>query len=153
MKAQNPSLVPFRQWAISDSPWESKYGYARATRNSQHIFVSGTTAVTPEGSVVGEGDAYAQTQYIFSVIAEALHELGTSLTDVVRTRIYVVDIDSHAEAVGKAHGEIFESIRPAATMVGVAGLIAPELLVEIEVDAVLPTLPEPRLPQNVHSLD
>lgn len=98
--------------------------------------------------MVGRGDAYAQTQYIFSVIAEALRELEASLTDVVRTRMYVVDIDSHADAVGKAHGEVFESICPAATMVGVAGLIAPELLVEIEVDAVLPSLPEPQLPQN-----
>lgn len=100
--------------------------------------------------MVGKGDAYAQTHYILSIIAEALHELEASLTDVVRTRMYVVDIDSHADAVGKAHGEIFESIRPAATMVGVAGLIAPELLVEIEVDALLPTLPEPQLPQNAH---
>lgn len=100
--------------------------------------------------MIGEGDAYKQTQYIFTVIAEALHELEASLTDVVRTRIYVVDIDSHAEAVGKAHGEIFESIRPAATMVGVAGLIAPELLVEIEVDALLSTPPEPQPPQNEH---
>ena len=150
MKAQNPSLAPFRHWVTSDSPWESKYGYARAVRSFQHIFVSGTTAVTPEGNVVGKGDAYVQTRHILSIIAEALHELKASLTDVVRTRIYVVDIDSHADAVGKAHGEIFKSIHPAATMVGVAGLIAPELLVEIEVDAVLPTLPEPQLPQNAH---
>ena len=150
MKAQNPSLVPFRHWAPSDSPWESKYGYARAVRSFQHIFVSGTTAITPEGDVVGKDDPYAQTHYIFSVIAEALHKLETSLADVVRTRIYVVDTDLHADAVGKAHGEVFESIRPAATMVGVAGLIVPELLVEIEVDAVLPTLPEPQLPQNAH---
>ena len=150
MKSQNPSLVSFRHWATSDSPWESKYSYARAVRDFRHNFVSGTTAVTPEGNVVGEGDAYAQAQYIFSVIAEALHELEASLADVVRTRMYVVDIDSHAEAVGKAHGEIFESICPAATMVGVAGLIAPELLVEIEADAVLPTLPESQLPQNAH---
>ncbi len=150
MKVQNPSLVPFRHWATSDSPWELKYGYARAVRNLQHIFVSGTTAITPEGNVVGKGDAYAQTHHILSIIAEALHELEASLTDVVRTRMYVVDIDSHADAVGKAHGEVFKSIRPAATMVGVAGLIAPELLVEIEVDAVLSTLPEPQLPQNAH---
>lgn len=150
MKAQNPSLVSFRHWATSGSPWESKYGYARAVRNFQCIFVSGTTAITPKGNVVGKGDAYAQTQYIFSVIAEALHKLEASLVDVVRTRMYVVDIDLHADAVGKAHGEVFKSIRPAATMVGVAGLIAPELLVEIEVDAVLSTLPEPQLPQNAH---
>ncbi|MCY3630308.1 MAG: RidA family protein [Bacteroidetes bacterium] len=142
--------MPFRHRTASGSPWESKYGYARAVRSFQHICVSGTTAVSPEGNVIGEGDAYKQTQYIFTVIAEALHELEASLTDVVRTRIYVVDIDSHAEAVGKAHGEIFESIRPAATMVGVAGLIAPELLVEIEVDALLSTPPEPQPPQNEH---
>ncbi len=142
--------MSIRQRTTSGAIWESQYGYSRAVRINQHIVVSGTTAVTPEGHIVGPGDVYAQTNYIFSIIATTLADLNASLTDVVRTRMYVVNIASHAEAVGKAHREIFNSIRPAATMVGVAGLISPELLVEIEVDALVSTAPEQPLLQNEH---
>ena len=122
----------------SGAVWEAKYGYTRAVRVGRYIHVSGTTSTGSHGKVVGEGDAYEQAQHIFTIIAEALQELGSSLTDVVRTRMYVVDILTNADKVGKAHGEVFQDIRPAATMVEVSGLIAPEFLVEIEVDAILP---------------
>lgn len=122
----------------SGAVWETKYGYTRAVRVGQHVHVSGTTATDSHGKVVGKGDAYEQARHIFAIIAEALQKLGSSLTDVVRTRIYVVDILTNGDKVGKAHGEVFQDIRPAATMVEVSRLIAPEFLVEIEVDATLP---------------
>lgn len=122
----------------SGAVWETKYGYTRAVRVGQHVHVSGTTAVEPHGKVVGKDDAYEQSRHILAIVAEALQKLGSSLTDVVRTRMYVVDIVTNGDKVGKAHGEVFQDIRPAATMVEVSGLIAPELLVEIEVDAILP---------------
>jgi enamine deaminase RidA (YjgF/YER057c/UK114 family) len=122
----------------SGAVWETKYGYTRAVRVGRHVHVSGTTAVESNGKVVGKGDAYEQARHIFTIIAEALPKLGSSVTDVVRTRMYVVDILTNGDKVGKAHGEVFQDIRPAATMVEVSGLIAPELLVEIEVDAMLP---------------
>ena len=127
-----------RRSVSSGAVWETKYGYTRAVRVSRHVHVSGTTATDSHGKAVGKGDAYAQARHIFSIIAEALQELGSSLTDVVRTRMYVVDILTNGEKVGKAHGEVFQDIRPAATMVEVSGLITPEFLVEIEVDAILP---------------
>ena len=141
MELEGDSCASLRRWVSSDSAWELEYGYARAVRSKNLIFVSGTTAVMPDGRVVGENDVYQQACHIFLIIAEALKELEASMKDVVRTRMYVVDIRAHADAVGKAHSEVFDTIRPAATMVGVAGLIAPELLVEIEVDAVLTTSP------------
>ncbi len=150
MKTSSQPHTPHRHEVTSGTVWEAKYGYVRAVRSSKNIHVAGTTSVTPAGNVIGEGDAYAQTRYIFDLIRKVLHELKASLTDVVRTRMYVVNIDLHADAVGKAHGEVFTSIRPAATMVGVAGLIRPELLVEIEVDAVLTTPPERPPRQNAH---
>lgn len=122
----------------SGAVWETKYGYTRAVRVGQHVHVSGTTATDSHGKVVGKGDAYEQARHIFTIIAEALQKLGSSLTDVVRTRMYVVDIHTNGDKVGKAHGEVFQDIRPAATMVEVSGLIAPDFLVEIEVDAILP---------------
>lgn len=122
----------------SGAVWETTYGYTRAVRVGQHVHVSGTTATDSHGKVVGKGDAYEQARYIFTIIAEALQKLGSSLTDVVRTRMYVVDIHTNGDKVGKAHGEVFQDIRPAATMVEVSGLIAPEFLVEIEADAILP---------------
>ena len=95
----------------------------------------------PDGRVVGENDTLQQARHIFLIISESLKELGASMSDVVRTRMYVVNIQEHGDAVGRAHAEVFGSIRPAATMVETAGLIRPELVVEIEADAVVPSSP------------
>lgn len=125
-----------RQLISSGTPWEASVGYSRAVRVGNQIFVSGTTASDEAGQTVSVGDAYGQTQFILRKIESALNEAGAGLNDVVRTRIFVTDI-SRWEEVGKAHGEVFASIRPTATMVEVKGLINPDHLVEIEVDAVI----------------
>ncbi len=108
--------------------------YSRAVRIGPHVWVAGTTAVDALGRVAGEGDAYEQAAFIFRKIGRALEEAGASLRDVVRTRMYLVSLEDEA-AVGRAHAEVFREIRPAATMIQVAGLVDPRLRVEIEAEA------------------
>lgn len=124
-----------RQNISTGGPWEGKIGYSRAVRVGAALYVSGSTAMTPSG-LVGKGDPYEQTIQTFKTIEAALKQAGASLSDVVRTRIYMANIDQWQE-VGRAHGEIFGHIRPATTMVEVKRLIDPDMLVEIEADAVV----------------
>jgi enamine deaminase RidA (YjgF/YER057c/UK114 family) len=121
----------------SGSKWEPVIGYSRAVRTGQFVHVSGTTASGADGNIVGAGDPHAQTQQILKNIVAALEAVGARPEHVVRTRIYMTDI-SRWEDVGRAHGEVFGEIRPATAMVEVARLISPEMLVEIEADAVIP---------------
>jgi enamine deaminase RidA (YjgF/YER057c/UK114 family) len=123
-----------RRRVTSGGPWEDRYGYSRALVVGEWCHVSGTTDAGPDGRSRNPGDAAAQTRASFAIAARALEEAGFSTRDVVRTRMYVVRIED-AAAVAAVHGELFRQIRPAATLVQVAGLIDPSLLVEIEVDA------------------
>ena len=121
----------------SGAIWENKVGYSRAVKVGYHIEVSGTVASDENGNVVGKNDAYTQTKYILQKIEKVLAAAGASLEDVVRTRLFVTDI-SRFDEYGKAHGEIFGTIKPATSMLEVKGLVTPDYLIEIEATAILP---------------
>ncbi|HET7482865.1 MAG TPA: RidA family protein [Actinomycetota bacterium] len=125
-----------RKRVSANRPWEATVGYSRAARAGNVIEVSGTAAADPEGNVIGPGDVYAQTRAALATIGDALRELGASFEDVVRTRVFLTDVTRWAEA-GRAHGEVFADIRPANAIIGTTGFVDPDMLVEIEVTAIV----------------
>ena len=126
-----------RRWNISSgAPWEDRVGYSRAVRAGVHVFVSGTAAVGHDGGIVGEGDAHAQTIRAFEIVEQALAQAGASLEDVVRTRMFVIDM-ADSEKIGQAHARFFGDTRPATTLVEVHRLIDSRMLVEVEAEAIV----------------
>ena len=129
-------MTSTRENFASGGPWENVVGYSRAVRIDNHVYVAGTTAVGSDGKIVGESNAYAQSVQALVTIKLALEQAGATMSDVVRTRMFVTDI-SQWEEFARAHGEFFRDVRPAATMVEVSRLIDPAMMVEIEVEAVV----------------
>jgi len=125
-----------RQTYESGTPWEPVFGYSRALRVGPFVYISGTTATDADGNIVGTGDAYIQTAQILENIKSALERMGARIEDIVRTRIYVTNIDDW-EKIAKAHSEVFKGVKPASALVEIKRLVSPAMLVEIEADAVV----------------